>query len=81
VEGTLRSHPEVTDAVVTARRNAFSGWILVASVVPAAASDRATLPARLRELCAATLRPECVPATVKVVDELSVSTTGKAVRR
>ena len=81
VEKILRCHPDVADALVTSRRNAFSGWILTALVVPVLGADRATLPVSARELCAASLPAAAVPATVKVVDELPLSSTGKAVRQ
>lgn len=84
VEQTLRAHPEVADALVTPRRNPLSGWILVATVVAradAADAERSSLPRRLRAHCAATLPSAEVPAVVTIVDELSLTTNGKARRR
>lgn len=81
VEAVLRTHPDVSDAVVTARRNAFSGEILVADVVPAAAVDTRRLPATLRAMVAGRLSSVHVPASIKVVPAMSTTTTGKAGRR
>jgi acyl-coenzyme A synthetase/AMP-(fatty) acid ligase len=80
VEAVLRAHPDVLDAVVRSRRNAFSGSILVADVVVAPDAPRENLSARLRAHVAAQLPSAHVPASVKVVPELSTSVTGKAGR-
>ena len=47
VEGVIREHPAVADVVVTARPNALSGQILVASVEAADPADPPA-PADLR---------------------------------
>jgi acyl-coenzyme A synthetase/AMP-(fatty) acid ligase len=80
VEEVLRTHPDVLDAVVRSRRNAFSGSILVADVVLTDDAPREALSARLRAHVAAQLSSAHVPASVKVVPELSTSATGKAGR-
>ncbi|TFV76105.1 long-chain fatty acid--CoA ligase [Blastococcus sp. CT_GayMR19] len=80
VEAVLRAHPDVLDAVVRSRRNAFSGSILVADVVVTPDASREALSARLRAHVAAQLPSAHVPASVKVVPELSTSVTGKAGR-
>lgn len=80
VERVLRSHEDVVDAVVTARRSALSGSLLVATVVPSPGSTRQELPAVLRAFCRARLQPAEVPAVVRVADELPVSAAGKAQR-
>jgi acyl-coenzyme A synthetase/AMP-(fatty) acid ligase len=80
VEAVLRAHPDVVDAVVRSRRNPFSGSILTADVVATPDAPRESLPARLRAHVAAELPSAHVPASVKVVAELSTSVTGKAGR-
>lgn len=80
VERVLRSHGDVVDAVVTARRSALSGSLLVATVVPAPGSDRQALAAALRAFCRERLHPAEVPALVTVADALPTSAAGKAVR-
>lgn len=67
--------------MVTAKRNPFSGWLLVAQVTAAPGTDRADLPKRLRRDLAAQLPGTHVPGTVNVVDELALTGTGKAGRR
>lgn len=81
VESTLRARAEVLDAVVTPRRNPFSGWILTARVVPAADADASGLPARLRAELAEELSSAHVPASIQIVPALQTSTNGKLGRR
>lgn len=81
VESALRASPEVVDAVVTPRRNPFSGWILTARVVPAVGADATELPARLRSELAEELSSAHVPASIKIVPSLDTSATGKVGRR
>ncbi|CCG01388.1 AMP-binding protein [Blastococcus saxobsidens] len=81
VESVLRAHPDVVDAVVTSRRNAFSGNILVADVLPTSEADTRALPAALRAEVASRLSSVHVPASVKVVPEMVVTSTGKVGRR
>jgi acyl-coenzyme A synthetase/AMP-(fatty) acid ligase len=80
VEHLLREHPAVLDAVVTATPNPLAGNLLVAQVVPRPDVERAGLGKVLRAHVRAHAPTTHVPATVKVVDELEVSTAGKAVR-
>jgi len=81
VEQTLREHPLVTDALVTARRNPMSGSILTAAVTTPSADAPADLARRLRRYCADRLPPAAVPAVVRVVDTLPVTPNGKLSRR
>ncbi len=80
VERLLRSHPAVSDAVVTATPNPLAGNLLVASVVAASDAERAGLGKVLRSFVREHAPSTHVPATVKVVDELETSAAGKAVR-
>jgi fatty-acyl-CoA synthase len=80
VEQLLRSHPAVADAVVTAKPNALVGNMLVASVVATSDADRSGLGKVLRAFVREHAPSTHVPASVKVVDELELSGTGKAVR-
>ena len=80
VEVALREDPDVLDAVVGTRSNPFSGQILVASVVPRPGADRTGLAARLRASVAHRLGSAHAPASVKLVDRLATSATGKAGR-
>ncbi|MEV0134019.1 AMP-binding protein [Dactylosporangium sp. NPDC050688] len=80
VEEALRRHPRVHDALVVPRRNAFSGWILHAEVVPDGAED-GQLAGELRRQVREELGPAHVPARVVLVSQLRSSTTGKALRQ
>jgi acyl-coenzyme A synthetase/AMP-(fatty) acid ligase len=80
VEELLRSHPAVADAVVTATPNPLAGNLLVARVVAAPDAERAGLGKLLRAFVREHAPSTHVPATVKVVDELETSATGKVVR-
>lgn len=80
VERALRDHPDVADAVVKAKRNPFSGWILTAEVVPAPAAQSNGLPARLRAAIGDQLGSAHAPASIKVVAQLATTPTGKAGR-
>jgi acyl-coenzyme A synthetase/AMP-(fatty) acid ligase len=80
VERLLRTHPDVRDALVTSVANALSGNLLVAQVVASDSVDTVGLGKRLRAFIRDQAPAAHVPATVKVVDELDMSTTGKAVR-
>lgn len=81
VETVLRRHPEVSDTLVSVRRNPFSGSILTAEVVATAEADQSRLGALLRAYCAERLEPAAVPAIVNVVPRLTVTENGKAGRR
>ncbi len=81
VEATLRAHDAVADVVVRPRRNPFSGWILTADVVPADGADREGLSRALRAHVGELLSSAHVPASLRIVDALTTSVTGKATRR
>ncbi|HEV2371987.1 MAG TPA: AMP-binding protein [Streptosporangiaceae bacterium] len=81
VETVLRHHPDVSDTLVSVRRNPFSGSILTAEVVATAEADVSRLGALLRAYCAQQLEPAAVPAIVHVVPRLTVTANGKAGRR
>ena len=80
VEHLLRTHPDVRDVLVTPVANALAGNLLVAQVVASDTADPAGLGKRLRSFVRENAPAAHVPATVKVVAELDMSTTGKAVR-
>lgn len=81
VETVLRTQPDVVDAVVRARPNPFSGWILTAEVVVRGGVAAPGLPKELRALVGRQLSSAHVPAKIEVVSELTTSVTGKAGRR
>lgn len=80
VERMLRTHPQVADAVVTSRRNPFSGQILVGTVSTTIPGQPTTLGSELRAWLSARLPAPMVPAQLTIVDELPSSPTGKVLR-
>lgn len=79
VESLLRSHPDVTEAAVEARPNAMVGNMLVAVVVLRDDADTTgkTIRSWVRQNAVANTH---VPATVKIVDVIETSPTGKLKR-
>jgi acyl-CoA synthetase (AMP-forming)/AMP-acid ligase II len=80
VEAILREHPDVVDAVVSAKPNPMTGNLLVAQVELTPDSDATGAGKRLRSHVRERAPGTHVPATVKIVERLDVATTGKATR-
>ena len=80
VERVIRQHPAVADVVVTAKKNPFSGQILVAQVEPTRGVATDTLAKDLRSWAAERLSTPMVPAQFTIVAELPRSDAGKATR-
>jgi acyl-coenzyme A synthetase/AMP-(fatty) acid ligase len=82
-EAVLTTHERVAQARVTARPNALSGAVLVADVVLTGSGDLdiAQLTSELRALVSSQLSRAHAPARIAVVDEIPVTSTGKAARR
>ena len=78
VENQLRRHPAVADALVNAKRNPFTGSVLVAAVTLAPGEDCDGLS--LRKWLKQRLPSTHVPATITVVDALETNPTGKVLR-
>ncbi|MGH3613894.1 MAG: amino acid adenylation domain-containing protein, partial [Pseudonocardia sp.] len=79
IESTLRTHPEVAQAVVIAREDEPGMKRLVGYVVPAA--DVAPTAAELRTHIAQTLPDYMLPAVFVVLDELPLNPNGKVDRK
>lgn len=80
VEAILRAHPDVGEAMVTAKPNPMMGNVLVAHVALVDSADPAGVSKRLRSWVRERAPRTHVPASVDVVDELEVSATGKLQR-
>jgi acyl-coenzyme A synthetase/AMP-(fatty) acid ligase len=80
VEAALREHPLVQDVVVSAKANAFSGQILVATVQVSDASEAIAVGRVIRSWAKERLTGAMVPASIKVVESLTGTATGKAAR-
>ena len=78
VEAVLRSHPELDDALVLARKGAAGDERLVAYVT---AGESAPAPAELRSFTAKRLPEFMVPSTFAVLDGLPLTPNGKVDRR
>lgn len=78
VERLIRSHPDVQEALVSPRRNAFSGTVLVAQIV---VRENSTLTeGELRSWIKARAPRHFVPASIRFVDLIGLTNAGKATR-
>jgi len=80
VETILREHPDVVEAVVSAKANALVGNTLVAKVVLTPEADREGVSKRLRAWVRERTTAPHVPASVVVVDALTLTQAGKVAR-
>ena len=80
VETILREHPDVVEAVVSAKPNPMMGNVLIAQVSLVDDADTEGVAKRLRRWVRDRAPGSHVPASVAVVDELQVSATGKVQR-
>ncbi|MFW2335040.1 AMP-binding protein [Ilumatobacter sp.] len=80
VETILREHPDVVEAVVSAKTNPMTGNVLVATVTLAESADRDGVNKRLRSWVRDRAPRTHVPASVSVVEHIEVSATGKVAR-
>ncbi len=80
VESILRTHPDVVEAVVSARPNPMTGNVLVAQVTLEKRADPEGVSKRLRAWVRDRAPRTHVPAAVTVTDEVEISATGKVTR-
>lgn len=80
VEALIRTHPDVSDAVVHAVPNSLAGHLLIATVVPKFPEHAESLKKNLRHWIREKAAGTMVPAKVVVVASLVSSETGKAMR-
>jgi len=86
VEAILNRHPRVQMSLVRGRKNPLIGAIVVADIVVKseddglATTDTAALKGELTEMCKLTLAPYKVPAAIRLVLSLDVSSSGKLAR-
>jgi hypothetical protein len=79
IEETLREHPEVRDAVVTAERRPGGEVRLIGYVIPAGPTPLSA--GQLREWLQAKLPPYMVPITYVQLQDLPLTSNGKLDRR
>jgi acyl-CoA synthetase (AMP-forming)/AMP-acid ligase II len=86
IEAVLNRDPRVWMSLVRARKSPITGAIVVAEVVLRSTNDRITvadtaaLKSDLIEACARALSPYKVPASIRFVPSLDVTTSGKLAR-
>ncbi len=80
VESILREHPDVVEAVVSAKPNPMMGNVLTARVSLCDSADPDGVSKRLRSWVRGQAPRTHVPASISVVEDLEVSSTGKVVR-
>lgn len=82
VEEIVHAHPAVAQCRITAKPSAMMGNLLTLSVVPRAEVDidPATLRQEIALWCKSRLPPPARPATIRIVQEIPVSSAGKTER-
>ena len=84
IEAVLNQHPRVQMSMVKARKNPITGAIVAAEVVIKSGGERAIDNAALRseliEACNRVLAAYKVPASIRFVDSLEVTASGKLAR-
>jgi acyl-CoA synthetase (AMP-forming)/AMP-acid ligase II len=87
VEAAINRHPSVLMSLVKSRRNSITGAVVVADVVlrternPGYALSRNDpIKGDILEVCRRTLAPYKVPATIRIVPSLEITTAGKLAR-
>ena len=83
VEAVINSHPSVQMSLVKARKNAFTGSVVVADIVlrPTLASrNEADLRSEILASCQTQLAKHKVPALLRFVERLDVAESGKLSR-
>jgi acyl-coenzyme A synthetase/AMP-(fatty) acid ligase len=86
VEAVLNRHPRVRMSLVRARKNPITGAIVVADIVVMsgetgeAIAETTAFKSELIEMCHRALAPYKVPAAIRFVPSLDVTTSGKLAR-
>ncbi|MEM9943946.1 MAG: fatty acid--CoA ligase family protein [Planctomycetota bacterium] len=81
VEAALIRHPNVALSRVYAKKNPFSGSLVVADIVLARkVDDEPTLKQAILESLKSHLEPFQIPVKLKIVDSIETTTAGKIVR-
>ena len=86
VEAVLNRHPQVRLSLVKTKKNPITGALVVADVLLKGPSTPEGEQARelqqtIKQFCRESLPPHKVPAAISFVPALTVSETGKLVRR
>jgi acyl-coenzyme A synthetase/AMP-(fatty) acid ligase len=86
VEAVLNRHPQVRLSLVKTKKNPITGALVVAEVLlkdPSASQGEQArgLKQTIKQFCRESLAPHKVPTAINFVSALSISETGKLVRR
>ena len=77
VEAIINTHPAVEMALAKARKNPFTGAVVVAEVVTKSATADAALKDEILEICRRALPAHKVPASIRFVAAIGVASSGK----
>ena len=83
IESVLNSHPDVLMSRVYPKKNPILGALVCAEIVLNTSEDNASyknIESQLKASCKEYLEPFKVPAIIKQVDNIEVSTAGKIIR-
>jgi acyl-CoA synthetase (AMP-forming)/AMP-acid ligase II len=80
VENIIRQHPEVVDVKVQAKSSEFSGQIIVAQIVVKSPLNK-ELPREIRTWLKNKLSGPYIPASIKIVESLTLTDNGKIQRK
>ncbi|MBV8776438.1 MAG: long-chain fatty acid--CoA ligase, partial [Alphaproteobacteria bacterium] len=85
IEAVINRHPEVRMSLVRGRKNSITGAIVVADVVlrdelDGAGSRSAALKQEILRVCRERLAQHKVPAAIRFVPSLDLSSAGKTAR-
>ena len=82
VESVLLSHPLVENAKVYGKKNPFMGSLVVADIIVRDKDiDKKDVVKDLKEFLYIRLEPFMIPAVIKIVDNLSLNSAGKLLRK
>jgi acyl-CoA synthetase (AMP-forming)/AMP-acid ligase II len=86
IESVLNRHPLVQMSIVKARKNPITGAVIVAEIVIKSIKDNDTIfdaaafKSELIEMCQSVLAPYKVPASIRFLSSLDITTSGKLAR-
>ncbi|MBV9014432.1 MAG: AMP-binding protein [Alphaproteobacteria bacterium] len=86
VEAVINHHPAVRMSLAKARKNPFTGAVVVADIVMRSAGAESgdttdLVRGEVLDICRRSLAPHKVPAAIRFVSSLDVGATGKLARR
>jgi acyl-coenzyme A synthetase/AMP-(fatty) acid ligase len=80
VESAINRHPAVRMSMVRSAKSSIVGSLVAADVVVEDLSDAAAFKREILQICADTLAPHKIPATIRFVSALEIAAAGKLAR-